>query len=289
MAQSGIATALGWRGDDPNSLVVPPAPNVDTTKAAGDAIAGNITNLPKAEQLAGKTNEATARQFLAMMERIMPGFGEISKTIAGNIKSQVSGELPSDVEAYIGRKAAEKGIVRGTGGSQFDKYGALRDLGLTSLELTDRGLNSAQRWMASVSSGAPTFNVTSMFISPAQRIATEQWNEVNRYNAQFLRNQIKMLPSNAEMAGAQILDYVATWATTAASMGTSSMMGGGGGGGQQQVPQYNNYGQNSLIDYSSFGTGGGSAPSYNPPVYNPPPYNPGGGSGTMQPGGWGAP
>lgn len=202
-----------------------------------DTIAGNLKNLPEAERLAGKTNEATARQFLAMMERIMPGFGEISKTITGNIKSQVSGELPADVERLIGREAAEKGIVRGTGGSQFENYGALRDLGLTSLELTDRGLNSAQRWMATVSSGAPTFNVTSMFISPAQRIATEQWNEVNRYNAQFLRNQISMLPSNAEMAGAQILDYVATWATTAASMGTSSMMGGGGQ--QQQTQQHN--------------------------------------------------
>lgn len=231
MAQSGIATLLGLRGKDPNSLEVPPAPNVDTTKAQGDAIAGNISNLPALSRLASATNDATTEQFLAMMEKLIPGFAQISSKIAGNIKSMVSGELPSDVENYIGRKSAERGISRGTAGSEFNKYGELRDLGLTSLEMTDRGLSSAQRWLSS--QPAP-MNFQSMFVSPGQRIATEQWNEVNRYNTQFLRNQISMLPSNEDMAYAQILDYVATWATTAASMGTSSMMGGGGGQQPQQ-------------------------------------------------------
>lgn len=237
MAQSGIATLLGLRGKDPNSLVVPPAPNVDPSAQQINAATGNLAVLPKAEELAGATNEATARQFLAMMEKLIPGFANISKTIAGNIGSMVRGELPKDVEALIGRKAAEKGIVRGTGGSQFDDYGQLRDLGLTSLEMTDRGLNSAQRWM---SSQPQPFNVTSMFLNPAQRIATEQWNEVNRFNAQFMRNQISMLPSNEDMAYAQILDYVATFATTAAGAGMGGIGGGaagmaggaaGGGGG----------------------------------------------------------
>lgn len=224
MAQSGIATLLGLRGKDPNSLVVPPAPNVDPSREQLNAAAGNLAVLPQSEALAAATNDATARQFLAMMEKLIPGFADISKTIAGNIGSMVRGELPKDVENYIGRKSAEKGISRGTGGSQFDQYGQLRDLGLTSLEMTDRGLNSAQRWM---SSQPQPFNVTSMFLNPAQRIETEKWNETNRFNAQFMRNQISMLPSNEDMAYAQILDYVATFATTAAGAG----MGGVGGGG----------------------------------------------------------
>jgi len=227
VAQSGIATLIGLRGKSPNELEVPPAPNVDTTKAQADAIAGNVSNLPALSRLAGATNDATAQQFLAMMEKLIPGFAQISSKIAGNIKSMVSGELPADVEAYIGRKSAERGISRGTAGSEFNKYGELRDLGLTSLEMTDRGLNSAQRWMSS--QPAP-MNFQSMFVSPGQRIATEQWNEVNRYNTQFLRNQISMLPSNEDMAYAQILDYVATFATTAAGAGIGGIGGGGAAG-----------------------------------------------------------
>lgn len=227
MAQSGIATLLGLRGRDPNSLIVPPAPNVDPSKEQLNAVTGNLGVLPRSEELAGKVNEATARQFLALMERLIPGFSDISKTIAGNIQDQVHGRLPKDVESLIARRSAEKGVVRGTGGSQFDTYGQLRDLGLTSLEMTDRGLNSAQRWM---SAQPQPFNVTSMFLTPAQRIETEKWNEVNRFNAHFMREQIRMLPSNEDMAYAQMLDYVATFATTAASAGMGGIGGGAGAG-----------------------------------------------------------
>jgi hypothetical protein len=255
MAQSGLATLFGLRGDDPNSLKVPDAPEVDTTQAQRDAVRGNLKNLGDIERLGTATNDATARQFMAFMEKLVPGFSSISGKIAENIKSQVSGQLPADVRRMLSRTAAEKGIARGTSGSEFEDYGELRDLGLTSLQITNKGLDTMTRWMQAINSSAPTFNSSSMFVTPAQRIATEQWNEVNRYNTQFLKNQISMLPSNAEMAGAQILDYVATWATTAASYGTSSAMGGGGGqsgfdgynqfvGGNQQVgqmPAYQSY------------------------------------------------
>lgn len=229
MSQSGIATALGWRGRDPNSLEVPAAPNVDPSEAAGEAIAGNIKNLPAATSLGRRVDKATTDQYLAWLDKM--GLGGINSKVIENIKSLVSGELPSDVRNLISRSAAEKGIVRGTSGSEFDQYGELRDLGLTSLEVTNKGLDAASRWIAQTNANAPRFNFSSMFISPAQQIATQQWNEVNRYNAQFLRNQIKMLPSNAEMAGAQVLDYISTFATTAASYGTKSAMGSGGGGG----------------------------------------------------------
>lgn len=290
-----MATLFGLRGKDPNSLVVPPAPNVDTTKAQADAIAGNTSNLPALDSLASLTNDATARQFLAMMEKLIPGFADISKTIAGNIQSQVHGELPPDVEAYIGRKSAERGISRGTAGSEFNKYGELRDLGLTSLEMTDRGLSSAQRWLSS--QPAP-MSFQSMFVSPAQRIATEQWNEVNRYNTQFLRNQISMLPSNEDMAYAQMLDYVADFATMAAGVGVGSIGGGGAAGGAGGgAGGYQAAAQNAAMNRPMAGYEQLYAPQqFNPPPpqytpaplpYQAPPYQQP--NTPMQPGGWGAP
>lgn len=247
--RSGIATAAGLRGKSPNELVVPPDPHVDPSAQQINAAKGNLAVLPLSEELASATNDAMARQFANMMEKLIPGYSEISKTIAENIRNQVSGNLPKDVENRIGRWSAERGISRGTGGSQFDDYGAVRDLGLTSLEVIDRGMNSAQKWM---SMQPRPFNVTSMFLSSDDWIKTEMWNEKNRFDAQFLRNQISMLPSNSDIAWSQVLDYVADFATIAASYGTSSAMGGGGGGGgaQQQPQQQYFSGNNYMQPYS---------------------------------------
>ena len=47
-----------------------------------------------------------------------------------------------------------------------------RDLGLTSLQMTQQGLSSAERWLATVrNTQAPMMDVTSMFISPSQKFA----------------------------------------------------------------------------------------------------------------------
>jgi hypothetical protein len=184
------------------------------------------------------------------MEKVMPGFGQNNSKIMENIRAMLSGQLPSDVENYIGRKAAEKGIVRGTGGSQFDQYGALRDLGLTSLEVTDRGLDAATRWLSA--SRAPMMDHTAMFISPMQRINVTQWNKTMQWQRDWLNNQIKALPSNEEMAYAQMLDYVADFATMAAGVGVGSI--GGGGGGQQSQQQPFNAAEMSQV-YNSYGPG----------------------------------
>lgn len=249
MAQSGLATLFGLRGDDPNSLKVPNAPHVDTTEAQAAAIAGNIQNMPELLKLAEQADAGT----LASLERMLPGYGALLKKGTENIMSQLSGKLPPDVERYIQQQSAQRGISRGTSGSEFDSMGMVRDLGLTSLQIADRALDSATRWMTTHT--ARTMDFSQMFVSPALRVATEQWNEVNRFNVRFLKNKISMLPSNAEMAGAQILDYVATWATTAASMGTSSMMGGGGGGAQQ--PQQQPYSAAEMNQvYNSYQPGG---------------------------------
>lgn len=228
--KSGLATLFGLRGADPNSLEVPPAPYVDTTVAQQQATLGNLRNLPALSRLGAQTNAELLRQSEDALAKIIPGYRDIISKGSAAIQSELSGQLPADVESYIQRKAAEMGVSSGTSGSEFNKFGALRNLGLTSLDVTNKALDSASRWINAAASRTPQFNFASMFVTPAQRIATDQWNEVNRYNAQFLRNQIKMLPSNAEMAGAQVLDYVADYATMAASIYGGGAMGGGGAG-----------------------------------------------------------
>lgn len=181
---------------------------IDVAKEQGDAIEGNLGSLPDALKLADRTNAGNTQQFLEMVERLMPGFGDIAKTIVSNIGAQVHGQLPPDVERLIGQKSAERGIARGTGGSQFDKYGAVRDLGLTSLDLIDKGLGAAQRWMAATVDRVPRMDVTSMFISPMQKIGVTQWNKTMQWNRDWLHNQIRAMPNQYEEAAAGFFDTV---------------------------------------------------------------------------------
>lgn len=223
--KSGIATALGLRGDVLRSGDLPPAPYVNPSAEARKAIEGNLRNLPEAAMLGARTQAEQDKILLASLERLIPGWSNISKNIAGNIESLSRGELPQDVQNLIGRQAAEMGISTGTSGSDFNKYRQLRNLGLTSLQATDQALNSAARWMQTVSSGAPKFDFTRSFISPEVQIQNQWQNETNRWNVAWLGAQLDAQPSNSEQAWAQVLDYVADYATTAAGAG----MGGMGG------------------------------------------------------------
>lgn len=223
MAQSGIATLAGWRGDTPE---VPDFVPIDVTEEQKKATLGNIANLPDIASLGEQTNEQLAKQYLALLEDL--GLKGLYDKNTSNLESMARGELPADVENAIARNSAEAGVTSGTSGSEFNKFGKLRNLGLTSLDLTQKALSSSAQWLASAS--IPQFNFTSMFQSPMQRIETERWNKSMKWNVDWLKAQIKALPSKEEQAYAQILDYVATFATTAAGAGMGGVGGGAGAG-----------------------------------------------------------
>lgn len=226
--KSGIATALGLRGDVIRDA--PPPPRVDPTAEALKAILGNLSNLPDAARLGERTNTELTEQHLNVLRQLIPNWDQISGNVSKNIESLSRGELPQDVQDLITRKAAEQGIATGTSGSDFNKYRGLRNLGLTSLQATDRALDSASRWMQAVQAGAPRFDFSRMFVSPELQVQTEMQNEVNRWNVAWLETQLKAQPSNSEQAWAQVLDYVADYATMAASIYGQKAMGGGGAG-----------------------------------------------------------
>lgn len=223
MAQSGIATLMGWRGDTPEAPDFVP---VDISDEQKKAVLGNLKNLPEIADLGAATNKETAAQYLALLEHL--GLKGLYDQNTQNLESMSRGELPQDVEDAIARRSAEAGVTSGTSGSEFNKFGKLRNLGLTSLDLTQKALGSSAQWLAQA--GNRQFNFASMFVSPAQAIATEQWNTSMKWNVDWLKNQLEALPSNEEKAYAQMLDYVATFATTAAGAGMGGVGGGAGAG-----------------------------------------------------------
>lgn len=204
--------------------------NVDPALEQGYAIAGNQRNLAAAAKLGADTNEELITQHLTALERLMPGFSGLNQQIIGNIASQARGEIPQDVQNQMARQAAEMGVTTGTSGSDFDKYRQLRNLGLTSLQLTDQALNSAGRWMQTVTSGAPKFNFANMFISPEMQIQSTFRNRENQWNRDYLKAQVDAMPDAWQRALANLFDNIEESGQAALGSWAGKAMGGGGQG-----------------------------------------------------------
>ncbi len=217
MAVGGVIGGL-LSGKKPK---VPAFRKVDATAEQGNAISGNLSNFDQAAELTGKTNEFTQEQLIESLRRAIPGYDDMVSKSSSVIEGQLRGELSQDVQDQISRRAAARGLAGGFSGSGMARNLELRDLGLTSLQQTQAGLTNSMNFLrnqAGIAVG-PQMNVTSMFLSPSQRIA----HEVGERNLEFQRNmthaQIAAMP-NPMLSG-----------IVNGAMQGMGMAGGGGMGG----------------------------------------------------------
>jgi len=141
---------------------------VDPQKEQAKAIAANRANFAEAAKLTETANEFSQDQLMEAIRGVVPDIGTINQRASSTIASQLAGEIPADVSESVARSAAARSFAGGTAGSGFAGNLRTRDLGLTSLAQTQRGLDNASRWLASVraSQVAPQMDVTSMFLTP---------------------------------------------------------------------------------------------------------------------------
>src|SRR6266481_5700889 len=106
-----------------------------------------------------------------MLRTAIPNFDEIQQTAGGNITSMLKGEIPQDVQDQITNSVAGRNLGLGTAGSGFGRDLVARDLGITSLNLTEKGLSSAESWIATsermLSPAMATY--TNMFVTPGEQ------------------------------------------------------------------------------------------------------------------------
>lgn len=221
--------------------VVPDA--VDIAKSQTAAVDQNLKTLPSAENLTGEINRFNQDQILQMLTRSVPDYEAIGRKTSGNILSQLSGEIPADVANRIQSGAAGRAVTGGFGGTGMGRNLTTRDLGLTSLELSNRAIDSASRWITSQRKvAAPeSFDVSNMFISPAQRFAADQ----QAWNRDYLANTIEAAPD--PVAAGQFNTQMQVVGMVLGAMG-------GGGGAKWQSTQPQQYGTlptNSISQTSS--------------------------------------
>lgn len=233
---------------------IPPPEIVDWQSVLRDAIGTNISNLPMTFDLANQVNQFQTGQFLRGVSTLQPYYKQNQELIGRNAASFARGELPSDVVDSIGRAAAQRGFVNGigmgaSGGGPGTALGGLnlRNLGLTSLDLSKTGTQMAMAANQSAASMLPAlFDPSSMFISPNTALGVQQFNvgTVNDWNKANVGIRNAEATGNTELANAILeaqtgLRYQGQLASAAAVQSASNTMGGmmgkmggmGGGGG----------------------------------------------------------
>lgn len=229
--ESVLATALGFRGDNPDKLDLI---NINPTQVQQRTIAGNLLNAQGAFDLANLANTFSTEQLLKQLETMLPGFGQMRDQITGILGSKLKGEIPRDVRNLLDRDLAEQGIALGTSGSGFERNSGVFGRLLTSYGIQNEGVSQAGQWLRSMPQ-APTMDFSKMFWTPQQAWENEFRQAQANKPIEWLNNQIDALPSSIERAAAGFLDWAATTGTSVLSMYTGGAMGGGGGGGMSSM------------------------------------------------------
>lgn len=181
------------KGDKPN---VPDFKAINTTEEMQKAIEGNQSNFGRAAKLASDVNTANYEQMLAMFRKSIPGFDQIQSLQSGAIQSQLKGEIPQSLVDLIQNNSAANALSRGVAGGGFQanlfKTGLVRE----GLAQTQRGLDSAARWIGQTASfSLPNmFNIGSMFVTPQQRIQVATYDRDFKFQRDVYKSQIDAAP-----------------------------------------------------------------------------------------------
>lgn len=261
---------------------VPEYPLIDFGAEQNAATQENLRALPGLEKLASRVNEFSSSEMLKGLETMFPGYSSILAKGTEILKSQMRGEIPEDVQRQIGRTSAERSRAGGYAGSDFAGNLQARDLGLTSLDIINQSLSTAERWMQEAAQRTPQFNFTSMFVTPQQRIAVKVQENQAKFQRDWVANQIAALPEPWEQALINLADNIeeigqsvlSAYAGGAVGGGMGGMGGGGGGGGTSASTGYGNYSIPTVSSSQSFSDVSGTYSS-GPPVqsYPLPPEN----------------
>lgn len=219
-----IGNAIGAFGKKPKAPELKPV-DVNATQKA--TVSGNAANFADIAQLATQVNTFNQDQLNALIDRALPG---ARQQIQENLSSQLRGEIPKDVQSAIFRGIAERTAGGNAfGGGGFTRNVTARDLGLTSLDITNKALSSAESWLAKAT--APQFDVTSMFFTPQQRLAQENLQQERQYQNDLLKAGLAAAPDPGTAALGKEIDRFFNTAASYGMMAGGAAAGGGGGGG----------------------------------------------------------
>lgn len=187
---------------------------------AGKAIRGNIARFGDIAKLGSEVNAFNQAELEKMLESALPGYKSMVGSISNRVGGLLSGEVPKDVSESIGRNAAWQSMAGGYGGSGMGRNLVARDLGLTSLNLIEKGIDAGSRWLATAR-GAMTanqFDATSMFLTPEQQVQTKMFNTAGQFQRDWMKNQLDAEFSLGNRINADVNSSLQGWNQTMQTM-----------------------------------------------------------------------
>ena len=209
------------------------------------------TDLGAETQKALESNLANYPDIAALLDKILPGYGDMLKQGGKNTLSLLKGEIPQDVQDSLRRSSAFKALKGGYAGSAMDLAGKAESYGETSLGLSQLGGNAAQNWAAIAQRSASPFLIS----GPQQAEMTFKNNLGNQATQQFKYN----IAAAPDPSAAGIFNLQTALGAMAASFGLSSAASGlrGGGAGVNPGVGQGGYGWDSAARANAGVTGGG--------------------------------
>ena len=208
---------------------VPELKPIDFAGEQRQAIQQNIASLEPATELATKTTAAEQGVLEAQLRRAIPGYDQLIQQAGKNIGSALRGEVSQDVASQLQRSAAGRALGGGFGaGSGMGRALSARDFGLTSMQIQNQGLNQAQNFIQQqrTMGMAQPFSVSSMFITPNQRIGFMQQQQQAQYARDMAAAQVAAQPSAMNQAfGSAIGNFTGTVGGALFQQGLGQMRG----------------------------------------------------------------
>jgi hypothetical protein len=176
---------------------IPELKPIDFAGEQRQAIQQNIASLESATELAQKTTAAEQSQLESQLRRAIPGYDQLIQQAGKNIGSALRGEVSQDVQSQLQRSAAGRALGGGFGArSGMGRNLSARDFGLTSMQIQNQGLAQAQNFIQQqrTMGMVQPFSVSSMFITPAQRVGVMQQQQQAMYNRNLQAAQVAAMP-----------------------------------------------------------------------------------------------
>lgn len=214
---------------------VPTWQDIDPSKIQLDTLTGNAATFDAAKALASQYNDFAAKEMEKRLAQTQPYFAGLESQTADLFSQKLKGQLSLSDAAASQRSSAANALGLGIAGSPAGGALTLRDLGLKQYQVQSDAMAQLPSFLGSMAQikRAPMFDIASMFLNPAQRWQMAFQNQENKWNQQWLSNQIDAMPSGLAWAFAKQGDEDITLAKQAAvgMFGGGMGMGGGGGGG----------------------------------------------------------
>jgi hypothetical protein len=198
MAEGLVSNAL--RG-------TPTMPQLNTVSLGTEqskAIGANAASVPALESLASGVNQFSIDQLTKSILKLDPAYTSQQSAMSKDIASELTGQIPADVQNAIQRSAAAKSLGTGTEMSGAARDLVARDLGLTSLGLIDKGISSAENWQRTSAAMAQPemMNFGSMFVTPGQETSLDVEERNTQFQYEWGKNNMKWQASPGYAAAA---------------------------------------------------------------------------------------